>query len=268
MPSGNWAKNFTIICWPITNAVLPKDLQRRLASILYEVRGAFTTALLKDTVALGKLVAANSEGTSSRFRKFVEEYDLVGRISAALLSPDSEAAEGLLAPHTLKRITADLQAEQNARAWLSAAQQRASSVKLTGLKSRSSIPYVSLPEALADELRLVNQESREHLEVTIKQIGEETWSVVAVLPNLSHIESSNALFQRVFAAQRSYIDASGRSHFAPRYFTFNRQEVVLKSWPAPHDSILRFEPSPAGLSDWLRYGLFSSQRFWGSFPAA
>lgn len=251
VPSGNWAKNFTIICWPITHAVLPKDLQRHLARILYEVRGAFTPDLLNDTAALGRLIAANSEGKSSRFRKFVEEYDLVGRISVALLSPESAAAEGLLAPHTLKRITADLQAEQNAHAWLSAARQRASSVKLTGLRARPPVPGVSLPEPLEAELQALEKASREHLELTIKQVGEETWSVVAVLPNLSHIERSNTAFQRVFTSQRGFIDASGKSHFAPRYFAINRQDVVLKNWPTPNQSILRFEPSPIGLSDVL-----------------
>ena len=251
VPSGNWAKNFTIICWPITHALLPKDLQRHLASILYEVRGAFTPDLLNDTTALGKLIAVNSEGKSSRFRKFVEEYDLVGRISVALLSPDSAAAEGLLAPHTLKRITADLQAEQNAHAWLSAARQRASSVKLTGLKTRPLMPGVSLSEPLEAELQALERPPREHLELTIKQVGEETWSVVAVLPNLSHIERSNAAFQHVFTSQRGFIDASGKSHFAPRYFAINRQDVVLKCWPTPNQSILRFEPSPIGLSDLL-----------------
>jgi hypothetical protein len=251
VPSGNWAKNFTIICWPITHAVLPKDLQRHLASILYEVRGAFTPDLLNDTAALGKLIAVNSEGKSSRFRKFVEEYDLVGRISVALLSPDSAAAEGLLATHTLKRITADLQAEQNAHAWLSAARQRASSVKLTGLRTRPVTPGVSLSEPLEAELLASEKAHRERLELTIKQVGEETWSVVAVLPNLSHIEPSNAAFQRVFTSQRGFIEVSGKSHFAPRYFTINRQDVGLKSWPTPNQSILKFEPTPKGLSDLL-----------------
>lgn len=31
-PAGPWAKNFSIICWPITHAVLPADLQRHLVS--------------------------------------------------------------------------------------------------------------------------------------------------------------------------------------------------------------------------------------------
>ena len=251
IPSGNWAKNFTIICWPITHAVLPKDLQRHLASILYEVRGAFTPEVLNDTSALGKLIAANSEGTSSRFRKFAEEHDLVGRISVALLSPESEAAAGLLAAHTLKRITGDLQAEQNAHAWLNAARQRASTVKMNGLRNRITMPGVSLSEPLQTELKASEQIPHERLELIVKQEGDETWSVAGRMPNLAHIESSNATFQRAFASQRGYIDDSGKSHFAPRYFAINRPDVPLKNWPIPNRSILRFEPSPTGLSDIL-----------------
>jgi hypothetical protein len=251
IPAGSWAKNFTIICWPITHAVLPKDLQRHLASILYEVRGGFTPEVLNDTVALGKLIAANSEGTSSRFRKFAEEYDLVGRISVALLSPESEAAAGLLAHHTLNRITGDLQAEQNAHAWLNAARQRASTVKMSGLKTRAIMPGVSLSEPLQVELKVSEQIPQERLELLLKQEGDEIWSVAGRMPNLAHIESSNATYQRTFASQRGYIDDSGKSHFAPRYFAINRQEVGLKNWPIPNQSVLRFEPSPLGLSEVL-----------------
>jgi hypothetical protein len=251
VPSGSWAKNFTIICWPITHAVLPKDLQRHLAGILYDVRGAFTPDLLNNTAALGNLIAANSEGTSSRFQKFVEERELVGRISAALLSSDTETAGQLLAPNTLKRITSDLQAEQSAREWLSAARQRASSVKLTGFKSRSLMPGVALSEVQSKELIASEGEYREQLELTIKQTGEDTWALNAHLPNLSHLAPSNATFQRAFASQRSFIASSDRTHFAPRFFSFNRQDVPLMRWPVPNSSILRFEPSPPGLAELL-----------------
>ena len=33
-PTGPWAEQFSIICWPITHAVLPTDLQRQLARLL------------------------------------------------------------------------------------------------------------------------------------------------------------------------------------------------------------------------------------------
>src|SRR5262249_34533007 len=42
VPSGAWAGQFKIICWPITHAVLPTDLQRQLARLLYESRRALT----------------------------------------------------------------------------------------------------------------------------------------------------------------------------------------------------------------------------------
>ena len=33
-PTGIWARHFSIICFPITHAVLPKDFQRQLARVL------------------------------------------------------------------------------------------------------------------------------------------------------------------------------------------------------------------------------------------
>lgn len=41
VPSGPFT-HFSIICWPITHAILPRDLQQQLARILYEVRYSFS----------------------------------------------------------------------------------------------------------------------------------------------------------------------------------------------------------------------------------
>ena len=46
--SGRWALWFKNIAWPITHAVLSKDLQRHLARLLYDYRMAFTADLLED----------------------------------------------------------------------------------------------------------------------------------------------------------------------------------------------------------------------------
>ena len=46
-PTGTWAENFSIICWPITHAILPQDLQRQLARILYELRHSFSVELFE-----------------------------------------------------------------------------------------------------------------------------------------------------------------------------------------------------------------------------
>jgi hypothetical protein len=59
-PRGPWAERFSIICWPITHAILPEDLQRQLAQILFEVRHSFRPELFDSPELLGREIAANS----------------------------------------------------------------------------------------------------------------------------------------------------------------------------------------------------------------
>ena len=83
VPSGVWAEHFSIICWPITHAILPKDLQRQLARTLYELRYSYTGDILGSPEALGDLIGARSWNSTSRFQNFVQEKQLVGQIAAA-----------------------------------------------------------------------------------------------------------------------------------------------------------------------------------------
>jgi hypothetical protein len=250
VPSGNWAKNFTIICWPITNAILPKDLQRHLASTLYDIRNSFTPELLAKPEDLGRLIGENSDRSSSRFRRFAKEHELVGRIALALLRPEGEDANDLLEPHTLKRITQDLLAVHNARLWLQAARQRASTATMHGVRIKPSTPTTGTPSE-PETGSTIGVSDEERLELTARRTGEDSWSIRAVLPNLSHLRRYNSAFQQTFASQRSYIEVSDKSHFAPRAFTIKRQEVRLKAWPAPHKSIVRFDSSQPGLESML-----------------
>ena len=57
-PSGVWAAHFSIICWPITHAILPRDLQYQLARVLYELRHSFTVDLLRAPELLGTRIRA------------------------------------------------------------------------------------------------------------------------------------------------------------------------------------------------------------------
>jgi hypothetical protein len=52
-PTGAWGRQFSIISWPITHAVLPTDLQRHLASLLAEYRYRLSPELLDDPNELG-----------------------------------------------------------------------------------------------------------------------------------------------------------------------------------------------------------------------
>jgi len=81
-PSGPWAENFSIIAWPITHAILPRDLQQQLARILYDLRHSFSAELFDEPQRLGEFIAARSWNASeSSSQPGVGTPLLVSRIS-------------------------------------------------------------------------------------------------------------------------------------------------------------------------------------------
>ena len=128
VPSGVWAEHFSIICWPITHAILPKDLQRQLARTLYESRHSFSGEVLGSPESLGALIAARSWNTTSRFQNFAQGKQLVGQIAAALLLQGEFGSGNLIHPATLGRIGSDVDRERQAREWLKSARQSAGNV--------------------------------------------------------------------------------------------------------------------------------------------
>ena len=129
-PAGRWASHFTIICWPITHAILPTDLQRQFARLLYESRGALTSELLSDPGRLGRVLAARAQGASKRFRQFAQNTDLLGHVAAALLAGGGDVST--IDPLTLERITDNLSELQQARRWLRDARSSADRLRLLG----------------------------------------------------------------------------------------------------------------------------------------
>ena len=98
-PRGRWANHFSIICWPITHAILPQDLQRELAHSLYRIRYDFDSALLANPVQLGRAIAQDAELVAgSRFRQFAEDQLLVGQIAASLLLEERDRSRSHILP--------------------------------------------------------------------------------------------------------------------------------------------------------------------------
>jgi len=88
VPSGDWAKHFSIIAWPITHAILPTDLQRQLAQIIFEVRHSLVGAGSRDASQVGLEIARQAEDShvTSRFYHFVQQTELVGQVVLSLLN--------------------------------------------------------------------------------------------------------------------------------------------------------------------------------------
>lgn len=105
-PTGPWSKFFSIIAWPITHSLLPKDLQSQLAQTLYSLRFYLVSRLGQTPAEIGRFVASMSYDGSSRLRNFLEQEELAGRIILALLDNREREARSSISPDTLARIVA------------------------------------------------------------------------------------------------------------------------------------------------------------------
>jgi hypothetical protein len=251
-PSGAWAKNFTIICWPIANAILPKDLQRHLAGVLFEISHLFSPALLGDPLALGALIEAHSEWTNSRFRQFAQQHALLGRIASALLQSEFISDLQLISPATLTRITQDLQREQRSRDWLRDAKQRAAyTISLSGLQTGSGDSVMRAESPRVQQRPVGSELRREKAQFTVRKRREGVWALYAILPNFGALTQDKPQFQRVISTQRCFITGGYKAFFPARDLLYGEPEVELRELPSPGVPFLKFEDSVAGLSEFM-----------------
>ncbi len=248
-PSGKWANWFTIICWPITHAILPKDLQRPFARVLYELRHSFSHAVLKNPTTLGDLVATRSWATSTRFQHFVQEENLVGQIAAALLLEDESETSGLIDTPTLLRIVRDLDKERRAREWLRVA--RTSAKERVNVHGLVRVPRLSLQSRLGTKSQ-TTKEGR----TAVAALGIEprivlqpaddkntSWTVVLEIPNLSSICHEFPDTQNILTQSRCRISGYEGRPIARGRFLYGAQRIDLSRWPEPHEVLLKFKES-------------------------
>ena len=113
--------------------MLPTDLQRQFARLLFDYGTALTADLLADPGALGLKLAARAGHYSSRFQNFAQNTDLLGQVAAALLADDDENSPYLLTS-TLRRLAGSLTAERQSRKWLQDTRWSARQVRSRGFE--------------------------------------------------------------------------------------------------------------------------------------
>ncbi|MGB7220089.1 MAG: hypothetical protein WBD07_14925 [Vicinamibacterales bacterium] len=252
-PTGAWAEHFSIICWPITHAILPCDLQRQLAEILHEIRHSFTAELLKSPVDLGQRIAARSWRTTSRFQNLSQETVLVGQIAAALLLEGRMGSEGLLTPDTLRRIGEDLDRERRARDWLSSARRVAQErVAFTGLTAgRHTSPGQNRAgDNVRDEISPLGVEPRLVLRPT--DIERRTWDVLLEIPDLSPLLAKFPAFFGPLTQSRCVVAGAAGRPLARGRLLHGDQPVTLSRWPLSDEVLLQFEQRVPELEYLLR----------------
>ena len=252
-PSGQWADCFTIICWPIMHAVLPKDLQFQLARALFDIRGSFSQEVFASPAILGQLIAALSLTESSRFKNLAQEAELVGQIATALLFEGESGTERLLYPPTLRRIGEDLDRERRCREWLRVARHSAKKhTKISGLAhewSQISSKPRRTEEARAEEAAL-GIEPRLVLQPV--DVDGTFWRVSVEIPDLSNLSRRFSDTRHVLTESRCRVAGYEGRPIARGRFLYGAQRFVLSKWPAPDEVLLRFEQSQPGLEFLLK----------------
>lgn len=245
-PTGPWASWFSIIAWPITHALLPRDLQSQLARALYDHRYALARRLGGEPATIGRFLATMSHDASSRFRNFLEQEEIAGRIVLALLSGRANAVEKYIHPLTLERIVSDLQEVNTARAWLRDARQAVERVQLKG--TARQIPSVSN----GGTERSSNPPPQAFIRpaLTLRRFRATEWTAVVELPSLRPLADLAPELNSFL--RRSRCTVSGSQGTLPAgWLMQGDQRRVLTTWPRPEDPIIRFENPPAVLDQML-----------------
>lgn len=249
-PAGAWAEHFTIICWPITHAILPRDLQRHLARVLYEVRHVYNSALLQAPEALGELIQTRSLDASSRFRHLAQHTRLIGQIATALLRPEDDESQSRILPGTLLRIGQDLERERRARHWLGRARASAAArLQLKGLTRPASgelgpITRDGLPREFVEELGM---EPR----LLLRPGEDDEWHVFLEFPDLSHLRDRFPGMSEVLSDSRCFVAGSIGSPVPRGGFLYGPRRVRLARWPESHEALLQFE-APSAETVWMQ----------------
>ena len=227
VPKGAFAAHFPIIAWPITHAVLPRDLQRNLAQLLFEFSNAFTSDLLHNPAELGARLASRVGSYTERFRVFCENTTLLGQVAAALLSGDDEPTPYLLAS-TLDRIVDGLSEEHQAHQWLKSARRSASRVR--GFQSQGGTNTV------ATTPRIQSRATDPRLFLRF----DSSWTAYAELPDLTPLAIRLPDVYNQLRISRTTVNGASRP-VPPRGLLYGGQEVRLTKWPRPDRPFLQLE---------------------------
>lgn len=241
-PRGRWADHFSIICWPITHAILPQDLQRELAHSLYRIRYDFDSTLLADPVRLGRAIAQDAELVAgSRFRQFAEDQLLVGQIAASLLLEERDRSKSHILPATLIRITDDLTKSRRSLEWLRDARQNASKVRSLP-RTISSVPHSQSPNVTGQlRTRPAPTDSGLKPSLSLRQTARDTWSVNLRLPDGQALIRRMPELRDILRNRGCYVAGTEGARLARGRFLHKGQDVPLLSWPDSQEPLFRFE---------------------------
>ena len=239
VPTGPWAKQFSIIAWPITHALLPRYLQRHFARLLYDLRFRLASASSLDAVSIGRLLAAHASHASTRFQAFLQQEELTGQIVAALLRGDSDEGGDLIHPPTLNRIVEDVELVRSSREWLKETRHIVSD-RFRGI-GRGTYRGSADTRTRAGE-SVLRDTSRFAIrpDLFLRYVGTGNWSVVLQLKSFRQVAAASTELRAFLNETRCRLN--GASDWKPTgWLLSGDRKAALGRWPDVAVPLIHFE---------------------------
>jgi hypothetical protein len=249
-PTGAWAEWFKNIAWPVTHAILPKYLQLQLARTLFTLRYDLAALHAFEAAAVGRLLARSAWDATSRFKVFLEQEELVGRIVLALLASKAEHAPAPILTTTLRRIADDLGRARTAGEWLRET-RRVVADRFEGVgRLASRAPMARAASATIQPDTLQAPQANIRPAVLLRRGSATSWSLYVEVGGFAALSRLNPDLRTFLRATRCRIRGA-RDLWLPAGWTLSGiSRRLLQSWPGAKEPIVMFE-RPNGLLDHL-----------------
>lgn len=227
-PSGTWASHFQIIAHPVTNAILPLDLQWQFLSILYKLRPILQERHFLDPEFLAKTIEARYPPYgSARFKNFLQNRNMVWQFTSILLNEDFGENKEFLSTSTLERIVNDLEKEKSLKEYLKDTRRQVQKLIFKGAKS-------DIKAKKSGQQKLTKATSRINLNpvLHLKANEHDQYDLIMDLPDLELIYSNEPDLKSELLSLRCNVNFSSFRGPVPlaRFFS-TRRPVPMKEWP-------------------------------------
>lgn len=243
-PVGRWSTHFTIISWPIANAILPRYLQNLFARLLYEFRHEVAQRAASKASEIGKFLERCDPHSSSRFSDFLQQIELTSQIVLALRDDDQATATPRIDPVLLRRIVSDLGKRRESGSYLREAQNvmRAGRIRFAGGFTgavRSSIPNG-------------DHDSIQPLRLAARRQTDGRALIGAMFPDVSaSLNGAGIKPSALNNARLRVIGENERWSPAAAIFALSGRDRPLTRFPEANQAIVEFEGAAPNLAEFI-----------------
>lgn len=245
-PVGPWAEHRTIICWPISHAILPRDLHAPFMRAFHLLRHELAARSDASADELGTRFAEHAPTTSHRLTSFLEQHAIVGQLVLGLVSDAPAEEDNWIARHARARIVADLERDAMLSACLSDTRRVFRDARL-----RVSRNLARSAQVRRDDPSRPGSANRRSMRLVAVRDGAAAWSLRIALPSLAARAVKDASVKQAMGrAIVAFLDSPTRQR-PGNVLLQPRIERPLAELPLPGTALVRFDERLGARFPWM-----------------